>query len=174
MKKAVFVLAAVFLAGPLLASPDLPDGKWWKRPRIAAHIGLSSEQSREIEEIFVKSRGRLIDLKADLEKKQAELQDVMEDETADRRTVAQRIDAVENARAELQKARALMFLDMKGVLRTEQWERLKEMQKQARRLMEERRRRWRMEERMDNRGMRDPGTRQPDRGAPRQRPAPRQ
>jgi Spy/CpxP family protein refolding chaperone len=147
VKKAVLALAWVLLAAPLLASPDMPDGKWWKRPRVAAAIDLSADQSREIEAIFVRSRGRLIDLKADLEKRQLDLQDVMDDESADRRVVAQRIDALENARAELQKARALMFLDMKRVLRPEQWERLREMQTQARRMMEERRRRMRSDDR---------------------------
>jgi Spy/CpxP family protein refolding chaperone len=143
----MLALAAVLFAAPLLASPELPDGKWWKRPRLAAAIGLTDEQSRDIEAIFVRDRGRLIDLKGDLEKRQAELQDVMDDESADRRVVAQRIDALENARAELQKARALMFLDMKRVLRQEQWERLREIQLQLRRMAEERRRRLRMDER---------------------------
>lgn len=147
MKKTMLAIAAALLAAPLLASPDLPEGKWWKRPRVASAIGLTEDQSREIEGVFVRSRGRLIDLKADLEKKQAEVQDVMDDDSADRRVVAQRIDAMENARAELQKARALMFLDMKRVLRPEQWERLREMQMQARRTMDERRRRLRMEDR---------------------------
>jgi len=129
------------LTAPAAASPDLPDGKWWKRPRVAAHVGLTTDQTRQIEEIFVRSRGRLIDLKADLEKKQADLQDAIDDPGADRRAVAQQIDTVENARAELQKARALMFLDMKRILRPEQWERLRELQVRARRTMEERRRR---------------------------------
>jgi Spy/CpxP family protein refolding chaperone len=159
VKKTMLAIALALLAAPLLASPDLPDGKWWKRPRVAAAIGLTEDQSREIEGVFIRSRGRLIDLKADLEKKQADLQDVMDDESADRRVVAQRIDAMENARAELQKARALMFLDMKRLLRPEQWERLREMQMQARRMMDERRRRMRMEEQ-----------RRGSPGRPRQRP----
>lgn len=143
----MLALATALIAAPLFASPDLPDGKWWKRPRIAAAINLTAEQSREIEAIFVRDRSRLIDLKADLEKKQAELQDVMDDQSADRRAVAQRIDTLENARAELQKARALMFLDMRRVLRQEQWDCLREIQVQVRRMTEERRRRARMDDR---------------------------
>jgi Spy/CpxP family protein refolding chaperone len=168
VKRGPLAFAVLLLAAPLLATQYLPDGKWWKRPRIAAEIGLTPEQTREIDAIFVKSRSRLIDLKAELEKRQAELQDFMEDETADRKAVAQKIDQVENARAELQKARALMFLDMKGVLRPEQWERVKEMQARARQFQEERRRRLRMEEeRLDRRNGRVPSPRS-DRPAPRE------
>jgi len=155
VKRVLFSLVLLLFATSALALPDFPDGKWWKRPRVAGEIGLTSDQSREIETIFVRSRSRLIDLKADLEKKQGELQDAIEDATADRDGVAERIDKVEDARAELQKARALMLLDMKRVLRQEQWDALKRMQEEARRVMEERRRRFREEEQRERRGPRE-------------------
>ncbi len=130
------VLAA---AAPLIAAPEMPDGKWWKRPRLAAEIHLTPEQSREIEKIFVQARTRLIDLKADLEKKQLALQSSMDDQTVDRKAVERQIEAVENARAELQKARALMILDMKQVLKPDQWERLRQLQQEMRERRQERR-----------------------------------
>ena len=138
LQKTLLAAALAALSVPALAAPDFPDGKWWKRPRLAAEIGLSADQSREIEKIFLKSRPRLIDLKADLEKKQLTLQSSMEDQAADRRTVEKEIEAVENARAELQKARALMILDMKQILKHDQWERLLQMQQEMRerRMME--------------------------------------
>jgi Spy/CpxP family protein refolding chaperone len=129
----IVLVAALFAAAlPAVAQPDIPDGKWWKRPRLAALIGLSPDQQREIEKIFVRSRTRLIDLRADLEKKQVALQSSMEDQGVERRAVERQIEAVENARAELQKARALMILDMKQVLKPEQWERLLRMQQAIR------------------------------------------
>ncbi len=129
-----FVLAAAVagVALPMLSEQDFPEGKWWKRPRLAAEINLSPEQSREIEKIFVNSRTRLIDLKADLEKKQLALQSSMEDRGADRRTVEKEIETLENARAELQKARALMVLDMKQVLKPDQWDHLLQLQQEMR------------------------------------------
>ena len=126
------VFAGLAAAAPSAASPDLPDGKWWKRPRIAAAVGLTADQTREIEAIFSKARPQLIDRKADLEKKQGELEDAVE-ANADRKTIAARVEQVEDARAELQKARILMVLDMKQVLRPEQWDRLVKMREDARR-----------------------------------------
>ncbi len=155
---APLLLAA--LAMPLAAT-NLPDGKWWKRPRLAEAIGLTSEQQQQIEKIFVRSRTKLIDLKADLEKKQLALQESMEDRGADRREVEKKIEAVENARAELQKARALMILDMKQVLKPEQWDRL------LRRRDEMIERRQEMRERMQEEGAPAPA---PNR--PRARPQP--
>jgi Spy/CpxP family protein refolding chaperone len=130
---------AACLAAPAVRAAGMPDGKWWKNPRVEADLGLSPEQSAEIEKIFVRSRSTLIDLKADLEKKQLDLQVAMDDKTANRSAVEKKIEAVENARASLQKTRALMILDMKQVLKPEQWERLVQKQQERREQMRERR-----------------------------------
>ena len=138
-RKASLLAGLILVAAlPVLGQGDFPEGKWWKRPRLAAEINLTADQSRDIDKIFVHARARLIDLKADLEKKQLSLQTSMEDRGADRKTVEKQIEAVETARAELQKARAIMVLDMKQVLKPEQWERLLQIQQQVReqRMME--------------------------------------
>ena len=123
----LFVLAAASMA----AQADMPEGKWWKKPRIAREIGLTDDQSRRIEDIFVRSRPKLIDLKADLEKKQFDLQTAMEN-NAPRPDVEKKLDAVENARKDLQKTRVLMLLDIKNELKPDQWEKLRQMREDAR------------------------------------------
>ena len=140
MKKIICAAAlAACLAAPVVRAAGMPDGKWWKNPRLAADLGLSPDQSTEIEKIFVRSRSKLIDLKADLEKKQLDLQVAMDDKTANRSAVEKKIEAVENARASLQKTRALMILDMKQVLKPDQWERLVQKQQERREQMRQRR-----------------------------------
>jgi len=138
VKRLATALLFASLAASASAAPGLPAGKWWKRPRVAAEINLTSEQAREIESIFARSRPKLIDLKADLEKKQGALQDSLEDPNADRRAIGAQVEAVENARAELQKARILMVLDMRHVLKPQQWGRLVQMQQEFRRERRER------------------------------------
>lgn len=130
------LLAAI--VGPAAARPtDLPEGKWWKRPRVAAEINLTPGQVRNIEAIFARARPRLIDGKGELEKKQGDLQDAIES-NADRRDIAAKVEGVESARAELQKTRILMVLDMKQALKPEQWDRLVRMHQQFRRERRER------------------------------------
>jgi len=139
--------AALWAGLPLAARAQMPDGKWWKRPRIAAEIGLTKEQSDQIEKIFVKTRPQLIDLKAELEKKQLDLQVVMDEHGGDRREIEKRLDAVENARKDLQKARVLMILDIKQVLKPDQWEKLLQMQQELRERAREKRQQSRLQER---------------------------
>ena len=137
-------LAALALASAAPAA-EMPEGKWWKNPRVTAELALTEEQTAEIEKVFLRSRPKLIDLRADLEKKEIDLQIAMDDKAADRAAVEKRIEAVENSRAALQKTRALMILDMKQVLKPDQWERLVQMQRQWRERMQERRRMYREE-----------------------------
>ncbi len=166
MKKTVFALLVLILPLPLRAQ-FLPDGKWWTRPRLAAEIGLTSEQKRELEKIFARTRPKLIDLKADLEKKQFEFQQAMEEgNPADSKAIGLKIEAREQARARLQKELAVMVLDMKQVLKPEQWDRLRQWQQERLERLEERRRMFREETRREEYG-RPEGRRPP--GDPPQR-----
>jgi Spy/CpxP family protein refolding chaperone len=131
VKRFLSGMLLVLAAGSLAAQADMPEGKWWKKPRIAREIGLTDDQSRRIEDIFVRSRPKLIDLKADLEKKQFDLQTAMEN-NAPRPDVEKKLDAVENARKDLQKTRVLMLLDIKNELKPDQWEKLRQMREDAR------------------------------------------
>jgi Spy/CpxP family protein refolding chaperone len=143
------VLAAAVLAlvtaGRLAAQPAALEGKWWKRPVIARRLELTNEQIGDLEKIFAKSKPKLIDLRADLEKKQFAYEQAMQAEKVDRREIEARIEARETARAALQKELALMELDMKQVLRPDQRERLAQMRENAQRMMQQRRRRMREE-----------------------------
>ncbi|HEY3203912.1 MAG TPA: periplasmic heavy metal sensor [Thermoanaerobaculia bacterium] len=143
MKRGILAVAALLCAASLFGQQGPAEGKWWKRPRIAAELQLSADQTAALEKIFARSRPKIIDLKADLEKKQFEYQQALEDERADRQIVAAKIEAREEARARLQKELALMELDMREVLHPDQRERLMRMREAWRQVLQERRRRLR-------------------------------
>ncbi len=146
MKTLAILLLATLSAPVLAGSPDLPEGKWWKHPRVAAEINLTTDQVRVIEDIFARVRPKLIDGKAELEKRQGALQEAIES-NVDRRDISEKIEEVERARAELQKTRILMVLDMRQALKPEQWERLTRMREEHRRERRERYGRFRRDDR---------------------------
>jgi len=146
VKRLVIVLAALLFT----ASAHAQDGKWWKRPRIAQALGLTPQQSTELEKIFAKSRPKIIDLKADLEKKQFAYQEAMTAEKVDRKEVEALIEAREQARAQLQKELSLMELDMRQVLTPEQREKAEALRAQLRQRLEDRRRALRSAEAEDD------------------------
>jgi Spy/CpxP family protein refolding chaperone len=140
-----FAAAAVLLllhASGLLAQGPA-EGKWWKRPRIARQLDLSADQVAQLEKIFARTKPKLIDLRADFEKKQFDYDQAMQGDDVDRKELETKIEAREQARAALQKELALMELDMKKVLSPEQREKLVGMREKARAMVQERRRQMR-------------------------------
>jgi Spy/CpxP family protein refolding chaperone len=132
--------AVVLFAASALAAQGIAEGKWWKRPRIAQELALSPEQGDKLEKIFAAAKPKLIDLRADFEKKQFDYDQAMQSDNVDRKALEAKIEAREQSRAALQKELALMELDMKSVLSPEQREKLVRMRDNARAMLQKRRR----------------------------------
>lgn len=166
MKKLSALAAFLFLAlasGPLSAQlPEMPMGKWWKRPKVVESLHLTPDQQERMEEIFSRGRRSFVDLKAEVERRQIDVEELMAKKDSDPKKVSSAIDALDQARLRLGKARTMMVVEMKQILTAEQWQMILDR-------MEE----WRRE-RMDDRRMRrfGPGGR-PGPGGPPQTPAPR-
>jgi Spy/CpxP family protein refolding chaperone len=168
VKRLLIIFAALLLTAPVHAQ----DGKWWKRPRIAQALGLTTQQTADLEKIFAKSRPRIIDLKADLEKKQFAYQEAMTSDKVDRKEVAALIEAREQARAQLQKELSLMELDMRQVLTPEQREKAEALRAQLRQRVQDRRRALRDAEADEEGGVAPPPPSPAPRSAPRRSPPP--
>ena len=133
--KRVVALAVLFCAATAgAAAPTGGGGKWWKNTRVVRELDLSDAQVDRIEAIFLRVRPALIDLRADLEKKRLLQESAMDRPTVDSAEAERQIDEVEQARSKLEKARAMMFLEIRQVLTPEQ-------RRKARSLLEERRER---------------------------------
>lgn len=141
----VLVLVSLMVAAAAAAQVGpvggVPEGKWWKNSKVAAAIDLSDTQVNRLEAIFLKRKPDLIDLRADLEKKQLLWQDLLEQPNVNPADAQGRIDAVEKARARLAEARAMMLVEFRQVLTSSQWHTLNEMARQQREKRLERMRR---------------------------------
>ena len=66
-------------------------------------------------------REKLIDLRANLEKAELEMEPLMRDDPPNEAKILAQIDKVAQARAELEKANARFLLAIRGKLTPEQW-----------------------------------------------------
>jgi Spy/CpxP family protein refolding chaperone len=101
-----------------------PRGRWWDNPDIAQKLGLSADQQKKMDDIFLQSRLKLIDEHASVEKQEAILEPLLSAEQPDETKILAQIDKVAQSRAELEKANARMLLGLRGVLTTAQWKTL--------------------------------------------------
>lgn len=125
-RAAVLAVMMVLAVGAARAEqPSQPSRwKWWQDDKSKAEIGLTEEQSAQVEQVFQEALPRLKAAKAQLDVVEAELSRIIRERTADEAVVAGQIDRVEAARAELSKTRTLMLYRMHRILSPDQNTRL--------------------------------------------------
>ena len=102
---------------------DHPPWKFWQGDS-KTELGITNQQSSEIELIFQANLPKLEAAKDKIDKLEATLSQTIKDNTADLGTVAQQVDRLEAARADLYKTRTLMLYRMRGLLSADQRARL--------------------------------------------------
>jgi Spy/CpxP family protein refolding chaperone len=118
---------------------EAPIGKWWKRPRVVEALQITPDQQTRLEAIFSKNRRGFIDLKADVEKRQIDLDELMQKKDSDPKRVSSAVDALEQSKLRLRKSHAMMVLEMREILTADQWKMLMDKMEDARQMREDRR-----------------------------------
>jgi len=102
-------------------------GRWWDNPNVATQVGITDDQKKKMDDIFQHYKLQLIDLKAAVEKQEAIMQPLIEADQPDETKILSQIDAIAQARAELEKANARMLFGIRTVLTADQWKKLRTM-----------------------------------------------
>jgi Spy/CpxP family protein refolding chaperone len=105
-------------------------GRWWENPQMAQQLNITDQQKKQMDDIFLQHRLKLIDLHANLDKQETLLQPMIEADQPDEAKILSQIDAVAQARAELEKANARMLFDIRKTLTPEQWQKMKTMREE--------------------------------------------
>jgi Spy/CpxP family protein refolding chaperone len=93
--------------------------KWWIDAKLRADLGITDQQSAQVEQIWQKSRPALVEMREKLDKMDKVLSQMISDGVEESKVAAQ-IELVENTRADANKRRTLMIYRMNKVLTTEQ------------------------------------------------------
>jgi Spy/CpxP family protein refolding chaperone len=97
-----------------------------RRMDMMRELDLSKDQREKIAAMREKQERSAIRMRADLQTSRLDLRRLMRSEKSDRMAINRQIDRLAQLRADMQKARVGMMLDMRGVLTPEQQERARE------------------------------------------------
>jgi len=100
-------------------------GRFWDNPRVAATLKITPDQQKELDNILFRHREKLVDLRADLEKSELEMEPLMNADEPNRAAIEAQIDKIVSARAALEKANSNFLLDIRMKLTPAQWEQIK-------------------------------------------------
>lgn len=107
-------------------------GRWWDNPELAQKLNITDQQKKQMDDIFLQHRLKLIDLNANLEKQELLLHPLIEADQPDEAKILAQIDVVAQARADLEKANARMLFDIRKTLTADQWQKLKTLRSEHR------------------------------------------
>jgi Spy/CpxP family protein refolding chaperone len=122
---AVCAVAVVFV---LAEVADAQGFKWWQAEPVIKELGLTSEQTKRLEEVWQKALPKLKAQKTALDAAEAVFERLIE--RGDPAAMDQ-INVVETARADLNTSRNLMLWNMRMLLTREQWAKFTALQKAA-------------------------------------------
>ncbi|MGD0095234.1 MAG: Spy/CpxP family protein refolding chaperone [Terracidiphilus sp.] len=96
-------------------------GRWWNNPKVIERLKLTDDQRKAFDGILMEHREKLIDLRANVEKAEVEMEPLVGADQPDESRILAQIDKVAQARAELEKANARFLLAIRNKLTPEQW-----------------------------------------------------
>jgi Spy/CpxP family protein refolding chaperone len=129
----LIILGAEIVSYAQMRVPGFPPGTWWKDRRVVEELRLTSDQQAKIEAIWVEHRRRLIDEKAELDKRQLDLSDVLSKEQVDEAAAMKVFEQLQAARTALERTTFSMRIRTKNVLSLEQQQKLDEIAEKTRR-----------------------------------------
>ena len=94
--------------------------KWWLSDQVKTEVGLTVQQSADLEAVFQSFLPRLRAGWEDLERVEQDVSRLMTDDTTDEARISAAIDRAEVVRASLNKTRTLMLFKMYRVLSHDQ------------------------------------------------------
>ena len=122
----LLIPAALFAQGP----PRSGQFPWWDRP-IAKGLNLTDMQRNQIGTITGQYRKSTMDARAAVDKAEADLDAVFNEENVDPRKGADAVDRLAKARGDMTKVVSEMTLKMRMVLTPQQWQELQRRQATA-------------------------------------------
>lgn len=117
--------------------PEGDHGRWWNNPKVIDALKLTDAQRKEMDANLLAHRERLVDLHANLQKAELEMEPLMGDDQPNEAKILAEIDKVAAARAELEKANARFLLGIRAKLTPDQWKALKQLQADRQKHMQE-------------------------------------
>ena len=100
-------------------------GRWWNNPTVIERLKLTDDQRKEMDQILLAHREKLIDMRAAVEKAELEMEPLVGADQPNEQGILAQIDKIAQARAELEKANARFLLAIRAKLTPDQFKELK-------------------------------------------------
>ena len=122
------LIVLVFLVANLpvvAAGQEVPAGKWWYNNKIQKNLNLNRNEIDQLDDLFAKSRRKLIKLKSEVENEQFELDQLLGKKKVDDAEVKKQFQKLEKARNKLANERLQFVVGVRNILGHDRFQQLK-------------------------------------------------
>ncbi|MBW2409245.1 MAG: periplasmic heavy metal sensor [Deltaproteobacteria bacterium] len=109
----------------MAAGQEVPAGKWWYNTKIQKNLDLSQNEIDQLDDLFAKSRRKLIKLKSEVENEQFELDQLLGKKKVDDAEVKKQFKKLEKARNKLANERLQFVVGVRNILGRDRFQQLK-------------------------------------------------
>jgi len=121
------LLVMVFVLAPLVALGQmLPEGKWWRNPRVIKQLSLTEEQVSTMESVFIEHSRKLMKLRSAVQQEQFELGVLIDREGVNDDAVMKQVAKLDAQKAAVSAEYWRMVLDTRDAIGHENFQKLKE------------------------------------------------
>ena len=135
MLKMIFTTILLFSMTALpnvVMCQDATAGKWWHDPSMSKQLNLTDEEKNKLDEQFVESRRRLIDLKSNVERERFELNNLLDSKEMDEDAAKNQFKKLEKARSDLANERFKSLMESRKILGNDRFQDVKRMYRSKR------------------------------------------
>jgi Spy/CpxP family protein refolding chaperone len=100
---------------------DVGPGRWWRLPELSKEMRLTDREKQILDDMFVKNRNALIDMRSDIEKERLKLEDILAKDPVNESAAKAQFRRVEEKREKLAIERFQFILDARKVLGPERF-----------------------------------------------------
>ncbi len=116
-----FILIGILLSGSVFGQMPKSLYAWWSKPVVARQLNLTNVQRQQIRATVVQFRPHLIDIRAEVNKAEIDLEAQFDHDPVDQTKANQAIERLIAARADLTRTLSQMSLKLRTVLTEQQW-----------------------------------------------------
>jgi Spy/CpxP family protein refolding chaperone len=127
LKRISIVILMIFMISlPQFAGgQDIPSGKWWYNQKVVQNLNLTQSEIHQLDQLWVDSQRRLIELKNTVEREQFELDTLLSKKTVDDAAVRQQFKRLERARTDLADERLRFVIGVREIIGPDRFQQLK-------------------------------------------------
>jgi Spy/CpxP family protein refolding chaperone len=110
------LFAFSFIAAGQAWAKDMPAGKWWHTPMIAAGLNLTGSDKDALDNLYARNHAKLTALNATVKKEHIKLEGILEENTVDEYELDSQFNRMEEARKDLDSAQLKYTLGVRNIL----------------------------------------------------------